>query len=91
MAGGIEMHHVLQQASLSTTYMCTTPDESPDHVLKEATLPRFPMIGVHRRTGGAPEAVRRRFAQAWLGFGLVASEEEGLAVIANAGWEEAAA
>jgi hypothetical protein len=86
MAGGIEAHHALQRAGLSTTYMCTTPDQTPEHVMNELRQPRFPMMGVHRRTITAPEAVRRGFAAVWRDVGLVASEEEGMAVIANAGW-----
>jgi hypothetical protein len=89
MAGGIEAHHAFMRSGLSTTYMCNTPDQPADTVLAETRLDRFPIMGVHRRTGGAPEAVQRAFAEVWRRFGLVATEEEGLAMLTSLPWRRA--
>lgn len=89
MAGGIEAHHAFLRGGLSTTYMCKPQDQPPDNVLAETRSERFPIMGVHRRTAEAPEAVRRAFAEVWRCFGLVESEEEGLAMLTSLPWRQA--
>ncbi|MCF3580039.1 DUF6492 family protein [Planktothrix agardhii 1811] len=81
-AGGIEAHHAFLRGGLSVTYMATTPEDPAGPALRALDNPRWPMMGVHRRTAQAPEDVRRAFAEAWRRFGLVASVEEGLGLLA---------
>jgi hypothetical protein len=83
-AGGIARHHALR-TMLSATYMCATPDQSAEVPLARLENHGCAVMGVHRRSAGAPEAVRRSLAAAWLRFGLVRSEAEGMAVLANPG------
>jgi hypothetical protein len=85
-AGGIEAHHDFLRGGLSATYMAVTPDQPAGTVMAAIGDRRWPMMGVHRRAAAAPDAVRRGFAAAWQRFGLVESEEEGLALLAPVAW-----
>lgn len=89
MAGGIEAHHAFMRGGLSTTYMCKPLDQPPDNVLAETRSRRFPMMGVHRRTAEAPEAVQRALVEVWQRIGLIASTEEGLAALTSLPWRRA--